>query len=172
MAWFLFQYHITPDTTTGISPAELLMRHRPHSHLDLMHPMLEHRVTANQSRQMAGHNLHSKERSFGEGDRVYICNFSTGPKWLPPVVTSVRGPLSYEVTLLDDRVVCRHVDHARRRSDSTPSSMNPSDLCLPKLIGEPPTATESTATESPLTAPLQRSSQVRTTPERFDSCLN
>ena len=172
LARFLFQYRITPHTTTGISPAELLMGRRPRSHLDLMHPMLEHRVTANQCRQKAGHDLHCKERSFGEGDRVYVCNFSSGPKWLPGVITSVRGPLSYEVTLLDDRVVRRHVDHVRRRSDSTPSSMTPTDLCLPEPIGEPPTATESTATEPPVTAPLRRSSRVRIAPERFDPCSN
>ena len=83
----------------------------------------------------------------GEGDRVYVRNFSSGPKWLPGEVKSVRGPLSYEVTLLDDRFVCRHVDHVRKHSDSTPSSMNPMDLCLPEPIGEPPTATESTATK-------------------------
>ena len=96
----------------------------------------------------------SKEQSFGEGDRVYVCNFSTGPKWFPGVVTSVRGPLSYEVTLLDDRVVLCHVNHVHKHSDSTPLFMNPTDLCLPEPIGEPPTATESTATEPPLTSPL------------------
>ena len=42
LAQFLFQYHITPHTTTGISPAELLMGRQPRSHLDLLHPMLEY----------------------------------------------------------------------------------------------------------------------------------
>ena len=37
LARFLFQYRITPHSTTGISPAELLMGRRPRSHLDLMH---------------------------------------------------------------------------------------------------------------------------------------
>ena len=36
---FLFQYRITPHTTTGIAPAEMLMNRRPHSHLDLLHPL-------------------------------------------------------------------------------------------------------------------------------------
>ena len=31
---FLFQYRITPHSTTGISPAELLLGRRPRSHLD------------------------------------------------------------------------------------------------------------------------------------------
>ena len=53
---FLFQYRITPHSTTGISPAELLMGRRPRSHLDLLHPMVESQVWVNQSRQKAGHD--------------------------------------------------------------------------------------------------------------------
>jgi len=34
LAHFLFQYRIIPHTTTGQSPAELLMGRRPQSHLD------------------------------------------------------------------------------------------------------------------------------------------
>ena len=37
LARFLFQYRITPHTTTGIAPAELMLGRRPRSHLDL-HP--------------------------------------------------------------------------------------------------------------------------------------
>ena len=35
---FLFRYRLTPHTTTGYSPAEMLMGRRPRSHLDLLHP--------------------------------------------------------------------------------------------------------------------------------------
>ena len=35
---FLFKYRITPQSTTGISPAELLMGRRLRSYLDLLHP--------------------------------------------------------------------------------------------------------------------------------------
>ena len=54
---FLFQYRITPHTTTGVSPAELLMGRQPRSHLDLMHPQVSSRVHANQFRQkmISGH---------------------------------------------------------------------------------------------------------------------
>ena len=37
---FLFQYRLTPHTTTGQSPAQLLLGRRPRSHLDLLHPDL------------------------------------------------------------------------------------------------------------------------------------
>ena len=35
---FLFKYRITPHTTTGRSPAELLLGRQPRSRLDLLHP--------------------------------------------------------------------------------------------------------------------------------------
>ena len=34
---FLFQYRITPQSTTGLSPAELLLNRKPKSHLDLLY---------------------------------------------------------------------------------------------------------------------------------------
>ncbi|KAJ8346839.1 hypothetical protein SKAU_G00282400 [Synaphobranchus kaupii] len=35
---FLFQYRLTPQTTTGQSPEEMLMNRRPNSRLDLLRP--------------------------------------------------------------------------------------------------------------------------------------
>ena len=34
----LFAYRLTPQTTTGVAPAELLMGRRPRSRLDLLKP--------------------------------------------------------------------------------------------------------------------------------------
>ena len=42
---FLFQYRITPHTTTGRSPAELLMGRSPRSHLDVLKPNVTDRVS-------------------------------------------------------------------------------------------------------------------------------
>ena len=40
----LFYNHITPQTTTGLSPAELLQNRRLQSHLDLLKPDLQARI--------------------------------------------------------------------------------------------------------------------------------
>ena len=53
---FLFQYRITPHTTTGVSPAELLMGQWLRSHLSLLHPGVEERVKATQEKQSKYHN--------------------------------------------------------------------------------------------------------------------
>ncbi len=44
MARMLFQYHIAPQTTTGIAPAKLLMSRKLKSRLDILKPQVEQRV--------------------------------------------------------------------------------------------------------------------------------
>ena len=112
---FLFQYRITPHSTTGISPAELLLGRRPRSLLDLAIPSVSSRVTANQEKQKQSHEKSSKGRSFKVGDLVYIRDFPSGKPWLPGVIESACGPLTYWIKLSDGRSFRRHIDHIRSR---------------------------------------------------------
>ena len=41
---FLFKYRVTPQTTTRLSPAELLVGRRLRTHLDLLHPDSSHKA--------------------------------------------------------------------------------------------------------------------------------
>ena len=56
LARFLFRYRITPHSTTGQSPAEMLMGRRLRSALDLLHPDTAARVMRQQLRRKAGHD--------------------------------------------------------------------------------------------------------------------
>ena len=47
---FLFTYRLTPHSTTGVSPAELLMGHRLQSRLDLLFPDIRDRVQSQQKK--------------------------------------------------------------------------------------------------------------------------
>lgn len=96
---FLFQYRITPHATTGVSPAELLLKRRPRSCLDLLVPDITTKVVTNQQRQKVSHDSQAKARQFNVDD-------------------SVCGLLTYWIRLLDGRVVRRHVDHIRARQVS------------------------------------------------------
>ena len=64
---FLFHYRITPQSTTGISPAELLLGRRPRCHLDQLRPDLAKRVQARQVDQSQTHNHHVHQRQFAIG---------------------------------------------------------------------------------------------------------
>ena len=56
IARFLFTYRITPQSTTGMSPSELLLGRRLKSALDLMKPNLQHQVEKEQERQKIAHD--------------------------------------------------------------------------------------------------------------------
>ena len=57
---FLFDYRITPHSTTGISPVNLLMNRQPKSKLDLVLPNLSKCITDVQDKQKQQHDQHAK----------------------------------------------------------------------------------------------------------------
>ena len=73
----LLSYRITPQSTTGIAPAELLFGRNLRSKLDLLKPSAEKKrseVVMKQQVQKQNHDKHSKGREFQIEDRVYVKN--------------------------------------------------------------------------------------------------
>ncbi|KAJ8254112.1 hypothetical protein COCON_G00207240 [Conger conger] len=112
---FLFQYRLTPQTTTGQSPAEMLMNHWPFSRLDLLRPDIEAKVWRKWEKER--HDQHARDRRFKPDDNVYVRNFSSNSNqpWLPGVILKQRGPVSYAVKLTDGRVFYWNQDHVPLR---------------------------------------------------------
>ena len=82
---FLARYRITPQTSTGRSPAELLLNRNPKMHLDLLRGNVEARVKQHQDRQIRDHDVHSSDHTFTVGEEVFThCEpIGTRPvKWL------------------------------------------------------------------------------------------
>eukprot|EP00731_Ephydatia_muelleri_P026909 Em0018g1009a len=71
---FLFQYRLTPHSSTGQSPAKLLLGRVPRSHLDFLFPDVADNVKQNQQRQKQNHDQRATERFFVVGDKVYALN--------------------------------------------------------------------------------------------------
>ena len=113
---FLARYRITPQTSTGVSPAELLLGRKPRSRLDLVYPEIGRKVRQSQASQKLAHDWHAKERIMQEGEAVYASNFRSGPKWMPGVLKQSTGPTSFSVQLEDGRLLRRHQDHLIPRS--------------------------------------------------------
>lgn len=140
---FLMQYRITAQSTTGESPAELLMHRRPRSRLDLVYPATDNKVLDKQAQSRKDHTGQG-ERMFHTGDSVWALNFAGIPKWLPGVLETKLGPVSFLVKLQDGRTWKRHVDHIHKRvpnesyPDHTPVSAPAGDGCLPPpIVNEP-----------------------------------
>ena len=162
---FLSQYRITPHSTTGISPAEMLLGRRPRTRLDLLRPDINSRVQLRQQSQKWHHDQKARERKFQVGDSVSVRNFTTGDTWLPGTIVESRGPLSFQVKLQDGRTVRRHLDHIIYRPAS--QTLNGSDwMDLPQvtesssILKQPPVA----ETAPP---PLRRSSRISVPPRRY-----
>ena len=98
----LLNYRITPQSTTGKSPAELLMNRQLRSCLNLLQPSLTQRVEKKQAYQKSNHDKQAQERSFEEGEEVYVKNYGQyGQRWLEGHVVALRGPVSALVELTD-----------------------------------------------------------------------
>ena len=133
LSTFLLTYRITPHTSTGISPSELLMGRRIRTCLDLCHPDTTQKVI--QKQEKFSNRFHS--RNFKIGDRLFVRNFIGSQKWIPVEVIKVNGPLSYVLkTNSGVRIRC-HVDHLRFRycdnfDNNMPEQDDTDDWPLPK----------------------------------------
>jgi len=176
---FLFTYRITPQTTTGIPPAMLLMGRRLRSRLDRLFPDLTTRVESKQLKQAEQHDTTKPLRKFSVGDTVYTKDFATTPpKWIPGKVTRVTGPLSYCVELASGKVVRRHVDAIRCRdarceptpeldsTDSADDALFDPDSPAPPSPPTPPMASLPTL-QPPMAPSARRSARHRLPPDRW-----
>lgn len=163
LARFLLQHRITPHSTTGTSPAELLLKRRPRSHLDLALPDVSRQVSWKQQQQKWEHDKHSRSRYFQINDLIYVRKFPGNDGWLPGKVIKITGPLSYFVELTDGRILRRHVDYIQQRmsdSDMIITGTQSEWLHLPDL----PSIPTSPNTHLP---PLRRLTRILVPPTRY-----
>ena len=153
---FLLWYRLTPHSTTGIAPAELLLGRRPRSVLDLMKPDLSSKVQQKQEAQKVHHDKSAKHRQFQIGDAVYVKDFTAHKSWIPGIVSEVKGPLSYHVTIADGRIFRRHVEHIRPRTcTATAADSSASDTEIPPITTAPNTPATDVPTNQPLPQPCR-----------------
>ncbi len=72
---FLLAYRVTPQATTAEAPADLILKRRPRTRLDLLRPSVQNRVLDKQSYDQQRHNANASYRTFFVGDCVWARNF-------------------------------------------------------------------------------------------------
>ena len=167
---FLFDYRITPHSTTGISPANLLMNRQPKSKLDLVVPNLSKRVTDVQDKQKQLHDQHAKCRRFNPGDKVLARSYNDTDSWLQGEVVEVTGPVSYKVHIdKDGKIVRRHQDQLRKgcitivpEQSSQAELPTQDDYIFPSTVSN-----DHTEPSVPETAPVRKSTRIRKPPDRL-----
>ena len=113
----LFMYILTPHSTTGRSPAELMLGRQPRSRFDLLKPNITQTVEQKQFSQKLIHDKSSVTRDFQEGEEVHAKNFSSqGPYWLMGHITKFMGPVS---VLEGGSLVKRYFDQIRKKLTRT-----------------------------------------------------
>ena len=112
---FLREYRSTPHSTTGRTPAELMLGRQFRTRLSLLQPALPH---VEKKQQLAKPVRPTK---FSIGDHVFIRNYGVNRrlKWIPGRITSSVGTRMFNVQCADG-VHRRHVDQMRHRVKSCP----------------------------------------------------
>ena len=164
---FLLSYRITPQTTTGESPAQLRWGCSLRSHLDLLRLNVGAKVSRAQARQKSQHDQHSQPHQLEIGDTVQVRNYSGSCKWCPGVIIEDIGPISAKVELENGSIVRRHHDQslarpARPMENSvpwpTPHKIEGRDnsVAVPPVAPEPiaPTPGKEETRLSPSTEPV------------------
>ena len=89
---------LMPHSTTGRSPAEMLVNRWPCSLLDQSWPDATRVVRCSQEKQKSHHDSHAHSRVLAVDYPVMVRSFVQGqsPPWLQGKVTACTGPLSFD----------------------------------------------------------------------------
>ena len=176
LSQFLFKYQITPHSTTGVPPAELLMGRTLRSKLELLQPNFSSKMQHSQITQKKNHDVKKPYRQFIEGDLVYAenCTNNSNSKWLSGKISLATGPLSYIIELLNGNTVRHHVDHikAREQSQEQQSSVGTNWDYVDSDSTEQSTDTSSSTPSTNQQSTLHRSTHIRQPPQQFDTSAN
>ena len=107
----LFAARHTPSSVTGVSPAEMMFKHKPQTRLSRLKPDVS-TSWRKAAERMVKTRLGSVPRDFQVGERVTARNYSRGGKWVAGVILEKTGPVSYKVQI-NGGIIRRHVDQLR-----------------------------------------------------------
>ncbi|XP_061724707.1 uncharacterized protein K02A2.6-like [Cydia pomonella] len=148
---FLIHYRNVEHSTTGESPATLLLGRRLRTRLDTIKPDREGHVRRAQQRQQEAAG--GVSRSVEMEDAVWYRKYLKGEKWFPGRIVDVLGPSNYKVLGDDGETVHRHIDQLRKRSvngrlslAATTTAIEPSDT-----LGTDSQGHRSVSAETPVT---------------------
>ena len=142
VANFLLGYRTSQHSTTGSSPAELLMGRKLKTRLD--HMLISHNETINQRKC----DSLKKPRQFTMGQKVFVRDYwREKPKWTCRTVVKELGPVSYRVQMPEGLLWKRHSDQMCNetttsepaRGDSESDDLRPTRYCelQPTVSTEP-----------------------------------
>ena len=179
---FLLKYRVSPHSTTGVAPAELMFGRKIRTVLDLVRPekSMKQTVLSKQETQKSNYDASiPRQLQLQPESPVMVRNYSTISKdrWIPAKVVKQTGPVSYKCELPGGTVIRRHQDQIWTKSTkpilTTPMKTIIGDSLtthLPTEIGRSEGAQMELNAEAPVkqATPLRRSARVVKPPDRLD----
>ena len=104
----LFNYRLTPEGTTGISSAQLLLGQRPWSKLDLVRPNTAERVECRQLQQKTHHIVTVDIHNFQEEEEMYLRILAKKRRCCLAALSNVHSSVSFLFCGHDGRTFRRH----------------------------------------------------------------
>ena len=136
---------------------------------DLLRPPIQDNVLRKQAYDKQRHDTHVAARTFRTGDSAWALNFQGSPTWMPTVIESQLGPLTFTVRLSDGRLWKRHQDHLRERRPGETESVGVAQPRPEVLLPPPPlpqlTSTDKERDVTPLTSATTSDSAPARVPE-------
>nr|VZI04989.1 unnamed protein product [Spirometra erinaceieuropaei] len=127
-------YRITPNDSTGASPAELMFKRQLRTRLDLLNPSTQDRVIAKQTKMKERYDVSTRPRVVAPNENVYT-RLEHETNWCPAVVRKSEGQI-VELELEGERIVRRHLDQVRSRTDTVSGEFG--ELELPANLDRDP----------------------------------
>ncbi|XP_054279278.1 uncharacterized protein K02A2.6-like [Macrosteles quadrilineatus] len=114
---FLFAYRNTPNTVTGLTPAEMFLSWKPRTQLVMLKPNLQSSIHQKHREQKdAADRLRGRSRFFSEGQAVYVKTVRNEKiSWVPGKIILKRSPVTYLVSVIGGKPRFCHADHLRAR---------------------------------------------------------
>ena len=143
LAKFLIAYRNTPHSTTGVSPAQLLLGRPLRTRLDLVKPNLNRKMVNQQHQQSirAANKKGRQCRKLEVGDSVMSRDYRGDLKWRSGLIVKKTGPLMYEVQVAPGIICLRRIDQLK------PTAVEPDtvEVSQPKVVSLPPAPIQQSA---------------------------
>lgn len=111
LANILLRYRTTPQSLTGVSPAELFLKRQPRKRFHILQPSTEQKVHKQQENQNLRHNVQqTKMRELSAHDHASMRNMRGSEQWVPGTVKMKLGPLT-NLVRVGRQLRYVHMDH-------------------------------------------------------------
>ena len=141
IAKVLLAYRTTPHSTTGSTPASLLLGRNPHTRLDLLKPNTAEQIESKELIQKKSYDSSVKSCLFSDDQPVLARNFGRGHKWLKGEIIKFTGPVSYLVKLQNGIQVHHHQDQIHKHVE-TSTNVTVTDKSVEESLSAPTIVTD------------------------------